>query len=119
MSQRDKTDFHARDRWLLFAFTIGPLAALSDLGVAYSLVPTACERGSNTMLHISGAAFLILALTGAVIGRHYHRQCGDPGGLLWMERTRWLAVVSICLSIASAIVIVAFEIPNVILRSCN
>jgi hypothetical protein len=107
----EKTDFRPRDRWLTYAFLIGPLAALTQLTVMYTLVPTACAQQSKVMLHASSLAFFILALTGTWIGWR-HRQAGD-------ERTRWLAVAAIFLSLGSALVIVALEIPNVILRNCQ
>jgi len=119
MSNREKTDFRTSDRWLVLAFTLGPLAALSNLVVAYVLVPTACEHGSKTLLHAMTIGFLLVALAGAVIGRHYQRKCDEPDPFLPVERARWLAVVAIVLSIGSAIVIIAMEIPNVILRSCD
>jgi uncharacterized membrane protein len=119
MSDREKTDFRTSDRWLVFAFTLGPLAALSNLVVAYALVPTACEHGAKTLLHATTVAFLIVALAGALIGRHYQRKCNEPDAFLPVERSRWLAIVAIVLSIASAIIIVAMEVPNVLLRSCD
>jgi hypothetical protein len=39
--------------------------------------------------------------------------------VLWKERTRWLAMVVIVLSLFAALSIIAMEIPNVILRSCD
>jgi cytochrome bd-type quinol oxidase subunit 2 len=107
----EKTDFRPRDRWLTYAFLVGPLAALTQLTVMYTLVPEACEQQSKMMLHASSLAFFILALTGAWIGWR-DRQAGN-------ERTRWLAVAVILLSLGSALVIVALEIPNLILRSCD
>jgi hypothetical protein len=110
-----KTDFTTRDRWLLFAFTIGPIAALGDLLVSNALAPTACDQQSKMMLHISSAVFFIVALIGALIGQGIgsrDRHAAD-------ERTRWQSMIVIFLSIASALVIVAIEIPNVILRSCD
>lgn len=107
-----KTDFRTSDRWLMFGLVLGPLAALANLTVSYSLVQTACERGSKLILHTSMVAFFIVSLIGALIGRRYaHPTAGD--------RTRWLASVTIYLALASAVVILAMEIPNVILRSCD
>jgi hypothetical protein len=107
----EKTDFRPRDRALTYAFLIGPLAALAQQAVMYTLVPTACERASKTMLHGSTAAFLMIALSGA--------EFRDAGGDLSRERSRWLAVAAMALSIGSMIVIVALELPNVILRNCQ
>jgi hypothetical protein len=119
MSDRDKTDFRARDRWLILAFCLGPLAVLTHLNVSYALVQESCARGSKTMLHLSAALFLLMALAGAGIGWPLYRRFADAEGELWQERTRWVALVATVLSIASAIVIIAMEIPNVLLRSCD
>jgi hypothetical protein len=115
----EKTEFHARDRWLTFAFALGPLAALSNLVAGYALVPTACAHASKTMLHVSTAAFFVVALVGALIGWRTCNAFTEADSALWQERTRWFAMVVTILSIGSALVIIAMEIPNVILRSCD
>jgi hypothetical protein len=115
----DKTEFRTRDRWLTFAFALGPLAALSNLTVCYSLVPTACAHGSKLMLHVTTLVFFIAALAGALIGRHYYNQVEESETVLALARTRWLATVAMILSLSSAVIILAMEIPNVILRSCD
>ena len=114
-----KREFHTRDRWLTFAFALGPMAALTHLVVAYALVPSACAQGSKTMLHASAATFFLVALLGAFIGWRYHGAFANDEGMLWKERTRWVAFVVMILSLFSAMLIVAMELPNVILRSCD
>jgi hypothetical protein len=115
----NKTEFHTRDRWLLFAFALGPLAAIAHLTVGYALVPSSCAQGSKAMLHVSAASFFVLTLIGASIGWRYHNIFAEPGGVLWKERTCWLAMVVTILSLSSAVLILAMEIPNLILRSCD
>lgn len=120
----EKTEFGPRDRWLTYAFLIGPLAALAQLTVMYTLVPTACERASRAMLHGSTAAFLVIALSGALVGSRALAsrsvtEFRDAGGDVSRERSHWLAVAATALSIGSMIVIVALELPNVILRNCQ
>ncbi len=115
----EKTEFHARDRWLIFAFALGPMAVLTHLTVSYALVPESCAQDSKTMLHVSTAVFFVLALIAMLIGGHYHRAFMDAEGVLWKERTRWLAIVVMVLSVFSAVVILAMEMSNVILRSCD
>jgi hypothetical protein len=114
-----KRELRGRERLLLFAFALGPLAALSNLAVCYTLVPTACARGSNVLLHASAALFVVIALASALIGRHYHAQFGETGGMLSRERMRWLALVTIVLGLSSVVIIVAMELPNILLRSCQ
>jgi hypothetical protein len=108
----EKTEFRPRDRWLLFAFILGPMSALTCLTVAYGLVPTACAHGSKAMLHACTAVFFVLALSAAAIAWREFRSADE-------ERARWFATVTMSLAISSAVMIVALEIPNWILRSCE
>jgi hypothetical protein len=114
-----KTEFQTRDRWLMFAFILGPLSVLTHLNVSYALVPISCARGDKMLLHLSTAVFLLLAAAAAVIGWRIHGRFADGEGVLWRERTRWLSAVVVALSISSMVVILAMEIPNLILRSCD
>ncbi len=113
----EKTDFHGHDRWLTFAFILGPTAALTNLFVSYSLVSESCVRGTKTMLHITAAAFFVACLIGAALSWRTANWYADSD--LRDERARWLAISGTILCIASALIIVAMEIPNVILRSCE
>ena len=115
----DKTEFRTRDRWLTFAFILGPSTALAHLTVMYTLVPSACASGSMTMLHVATAVSLVIAAIAAAIGWSIHRKFRDSSEVLWQERTRWLSMVTFVLAISSMLVIVALEIPNWILRSCD
>jgi hypothetical protein len=144
-----KTEFRTRDRWLIYAFLVGPMAALSQLNVMYVLVPTACAQGTNAMLHLSTGVFLLIAFSGVLIAGRYAREFASSSGSsgsseflgvprlegtpseglrgteelrgtpLWHERTRWVAKSAMTLSIGSMVLIVALELPNVILRNCQ
>jgi len=114
-----KTDFRTHDKWLVFAFALGPLAALSNLTLSYILVPESCMRGSKLMLHVSAASFFVLTAVAALIAWRVREQIGAPHADDLHERTRWLADGAIILAISSAVLILAMEIPNVILRSCD
>lgn len=115
----EKTEFRTRDRWLLFGFALGPMAVLTHLTVSYALVPESCAQNSKTLLHASTAIFFVLTLVATYIGTHYYRAFANAEGELWKERTRWLSLVVIVLSVFSAIVIIAMELSNLILRSCD
>lgn len=101
---------------LVFAMLIGPLAALSNLAISDALAPTACERGSMLMLHVCAAVSLLLALTGSAIGR---RAVVTQTDMLARDPSHWMAVAAFYLSIGSSLAIIAMEIPNWILRSCD
>jgi cytochrome b561 len=114
-----KTDFRSHDKWLTFAFVLGPTAALSNLFVSYSLVPESCVRGTKTMLHVTAAAFFVSCLIGAALASRIGSRFVERDPDLLHERTRWVATAATILCLASALIIVAMEIPNVILRSCD
>lgn len=115
----EKSEFRSRDRWLMFSLLIGPMSALSNLTVSYILVPSACAQGTKSMLHLSALFFALIALTGAGIAFRIHRICESGGGYLWIERTKWVATAAMVLATGSVVVILAMEIPNIILRSCD
>jgi hypothetical protein len=115
----EKREFRNRDRLLLVSLWLGPVAALSNLTINYSLVAEACLQGTKTMLHAITAAFVVIALASGLVAYRYYRQFAEAEGVLWMERTRWFALLALVLSLASAVVMVAMEVPNVLLRSCT
>lgn len=116
-----KTDFRTHDRWLTFALVLGPLSALADLNVMYALVPESCVRGSKWMLHASAGVFFVLCVAGALIAWRIGSGFTPEGNVAerMVERTRWYALAGVVLCVFSALVIVAMEIPNVVLRSCD
>jgi hypothetical protein len=116
MNADERTDFRSGDRTRLFALAVGPIAALSNLFVSNLLAPSTCEHGSKLLLHLCAGAFVVLALIGSLIGRRLvasHEVMAAP------NPSRWLGIAAFYLSIGSAIAIVAMEIPNLILRSCD
>ena len=114
---RDKQDFTSLDRRLTLASLLGPLAALSNLGMTYSLAPSACVDGSKAVMHVSAGAFLIVSLAAALLGWRHHRDA--VAGIIAEERVRWMARLAVALSLLSALAIVAMEIPNIMLRNCD
>lgn len=116
-----KTDFRPLDKWLTFTLLLGPVAALLNLSVSYILVPEACERGTKLALHLSALIFFASCLAGAFkasrIAARFVPEGPVPDRVI--ERTRWLAIAGVALCVFSALVILAMEIPNVILRSCD
>jgi hypothetical protein len=117
MPDERKTDFHRGDRPLMLAMILGPAAALSHLLVSYTLVPTACEQGTKTLLHASSVVFVLVCLSAAWIGRRAHP--ATAATVEREERARWMATLATALSLFSAMVVLAMELANVILRSCD
>jgi hypothetical protein len=118
---RQPTEFRARDRELLFAFVAGPVAVLTNLTISYMLVPESCERQSKLILHLTTAVFLVVIAGAFALARSIHRRftAAEAKLILWQERTEWMARSAMILGVASMIVLVAMEIPNLILRSCD
>jgi hypothetical protein len=112
-----KTDFRSHDRWLVLAFALGPLSALSNLTVSYFLTPESCTRGSKVLLHAVAIAFMATSFLAAIIARRVGS--GFPDADPVSERTRWQSNAATVLAVASVVLIVAMEIPNLILRSCD
>jgi hypothetical protein len=114
-----KTDFRRHDRWLVVAMILGPLAALTNLTVSYVLMPESCMRGSKAILHATSATFFVLTLVAAAIAWRIRAAFGSPAEDDLHERTHWMANASIVLALSSALLVIAMEIPNLILRSCD
>jgi hypothetical protein len=119
-AQADKREFRTRDRWLNFALALGPAAWLLHLNVSYMLVPESCGAGTKTMLHAVTAACAAAALVAAGIAWRIRAACAaEPPESLWVARTRWLATMVLLLSLSMMVVILAQQIPNLLLRSCD
>jgi hypothetical protein len=119
MASERKTDFRPRDRWLLFALFLAPAAWMLHLDLSFALVRETCVDGSKLKLHILTAVCVAIALVAAAIAWWIRGvSLAEPETPL-SERTKWIATTAVILSISMAIVIVAQEIPNVILRSCD
>jgi hypothetical protein len=114
-----KTDFRGHDKWLVIALNLGPLSALSNLTLSYILAEESCVRGSKLILHVSAAAFFALTMLAILIARRAGGAASAAAADSLQERTQWMANAAIVLAIASAVLIVAMEIPNLILRSCD
>jgi hypothetical protein len=107
-----KTDFSARDKRLIAAFLLGPVAWMLHLNVSYGLVPESCGRGTKLALHVVTIACVAIALIAFAMAWKIRGEAPLD------EKTMWMSTVAAALAIAMAVVIVAQEIPNVILRSC-
>lgn len=114
-----KTDFRTHDKWLVVALALGPLALLSNVTFSYILSFESCVQQSKTILHITSAAFFALALVAAVIARRVAAAFAPLPADDLKERTLWMANAATILALGSAVVIIATEIPNLILRSCD
>jgi hypothetical protein len=113
---------HRRDVLLGLAAFAGPVAWALHLLASYSLAPTACEMASKISLHLATLGCLLLAGAGALIGWRFWKELPEGStetGEATSSRARFMALASTVLSLAFALVIVAAEVPNWILRVCD
>jgi hypothetical protein len=115
----DKHEFRPRDRKLLACVLTPPAAVLANLTLNYALVPTACANGTKGLLHIVTLGFTVICAVTGLLSWRYHEEFSRPANELWQERTRWVAMIGVVLAIFSVMVLVAMEIPNIVLRSCD
>lgn len=118
MAAESKREFRERDRWLNFALILAPAAWLAHLNVSYMMVPQSCVDGSNLKRHIATGVCLALALAAAAIAWRI-RGTVTHESVLSEQRTKWVATFVVVLSLAMVLVIVAQEIPNIVMGSCD
>jgi hypothetical protein len=107
-----KSDFTPFDRRLVAALLLASGAWFAHLCLSDALMPESCVDGTKLILHV----MTLVCLLGAAIA----------SWIAWLARSRaagesarWNATVTLVLSIAFALVSVAQEIPNLLLRSCD
>ncbi|HYH09587.1 MAG TPA: hypothetical protein VEK11_21240 [Thermoanaerobaculia bacterium] len=114
-----KTDFRPHDKMLLVSFILGPLSAVTNVTISYFLSQESCVQGSKTILHLTSAAFLLLAVSGVFMARLSGTRAAAVSTDALKERVQWLTTAAMALGVGSVLVIIASEIPNLILRSCD
>jgi hypothetical protein len=106
---------------LAFAFIAGPVFVLAMQSLAYAQVPWACTRGRLGIVHLVPAIFVVLTLLAigsawtawSRAGRH-----GQAEGDTVPDRTRFVALSGLLMSVASLVVIVAMWIPLFVFDPC-
>jgi len=111
-----------RDVLLGLSVFAGPGAWAIDELASYSLAATACDLGTGWILHLVFAVTLLVSLGGAAlahgIGRGLPTGSTAQGGL-WASRARFMALAGRVLGLAFAVVLVAMEVPNWVLKVCS
>ena len=118
MAAEDKREFRDRDRWLNFAMILGPAAWLAHLNFSYVMVPESCADGSNLKLHVATGVCLAFALAAAAIAWRIRGTIADESTLS-EQRTKWMTTFVVILSLSMVLVIVAQEIPNIVMGVCD
>jgi hypothetical protein len=112
MAEKERmTDFRPEDRRLIAALIIASSGWVLHLNVSYILVPESCSNGSKMMLHALTAICIAFTAIAAAMAWRLRTTA--------REHVQWMATMTVAFSVGLALVIVAQEIPNLILRSCD
>jgi hypothetical protein len=104
-----------------FAVLAGPAALVLNQLAGYALVKWACASGHVGVLTSIAAASLALAAAGGWIGwvcRRRTHGAGEHGGGI-EDRTRFMAIVGIGLSVLMGLLIVLQAYPQFVLSPCE
>lgn len=121
----------SHERWRLAALwaglLTGPIVWLALLEVNYVLAYVACETRSTWFMHLAVAVALLL-----VAAAGYAARAASFGHILGAEtrtpplsdetrvqRSRWMSLAGVAFSLWFLIVILAMEVPLVVLRECQ
>jgi hypothetical protein len=122
MDDSRETHVERRDVLLWFAVLAGPFAWAMHEQVSYMLTPTACDSGRHILLHLVSLVALLIALAGAALGWSRFKafpegstEKGDPEA----SRIRFMALSAAVSCAFFALVILAAEVPNLVLRVCD
>jgi hypothetical protein len=118
---------HRRNAALWIGALAGPLVWLSLLQTNYLLAYVACETGRTWFMHLAAAlAVLLVAAAGLVAWRASdgplmvdERLSGPLDPETHRQRSRWMRFAGVALSGWFIVVILATEIPLVVLRECQ
>ena len=115
-------EIRRRDVLLWLPVLAGPFSWALHEQASYMLTPSACDAGSHLMLHLITLGTLLIALAGAALAWSRWKafpegstEKGDPEG----SRIRFMALSGLGLCVTFALIILAAEIPNWVLRVCD
>lgn len=122
MADSRETHVERRDVLLWLAVLAGPFAWALSEQMNYMLTPTACASGRHVLLHLVSLGTLLIALAGAALGWSRFKafpegstEKGDPEA----SRIRFMALAAATSCVFFALVILATEVPNLVLGVCD
>jgi hypothetical protein len=107
-----KPELRSPDKVLVTAALAGPLVWLSQLTVAFALVGPLCQWQQRWPLHVTTAVALALVVAAVVV---CWRRARTPGT---SDPARRLATAGAALGTFFAVLVVALELPVVLLHPC-
>ena len=115
-------DIERRDVLLWLTLLAGPFAWALQQQVSYMTTPTACASGRHVFLHLVSLVALLIVGAGAALAWTRWKSApegstekGDPKG----SRTRFMALSALTTCAFFLLVILATEVPNLVLRVCD
>lgn len=115
-------EIERRDVLLWLAVLAGPLAWALQQQVSYAITPTVCAAGRHVFLHLVSLIALLIVGAGAALAWSRWKAApegsteeGDPKA----ARIRFMALSGLTACVFFALVIVATEIPNLVLKVCD
>lgn len=122
MAPTEKSDFDRTDRLLAAAMLAPPLIWFAHLNVSYAWVPSACASGDWLKLHLfTIAGILITVVAGWGSWRflqRFGRGTTDEGDAR-ATRRRFMAVSGTAFAVVFILLILANEVPVIVLRRCG
>jgi hypothetical protein len=121
----------SHERWRLAAVwagvLAGPLAWLTLLEVNYLFAYVACEVQGTWFMHLAtAAALIVVAAAGFAAWRASHGDMTTDETLTHplsdetrKQRSRWMSLAGVASSIWFIVVILAMEVPIVVLKECQ
>lgn len=105
----------------------GPLVWLTLLETNYVLAYVACETGSTWFMHLAvGVALLLVAVAGyAAWAASYGDMMADEtqtpplSDETRLQRSRWMSLAGVAFSAWFILVILAMEVPIIVLKECQ
>jgi hypothetical protein len=121
----------SHERWRLAAVwagvLAGPLAWLTLLEVDYLFAYVACEVQRTWFMHLASAvAVALIAASGYAAWTASHGDMRDEETVTHplsdetrRQRSRWMSLAGVAFSIWFIVVILAMEVPIIVLRECQ
>lgn len=122
MAREAKTDFDRTDWRLTFAVLLSPVIWFAHLNVSYSLVQSWCDSPSRWLLHVVTLAGLLSVASAGLLSWRSLQQFGREQtdyGHATETRRRFMALVGTAFAPFFALLILANEVANLMIRSCG
>ena len=122
MAPTAKSDFDKTDRLLALAMLAPPVIWFAHLSISYVWVPSSCATGDWLKLHLCTVAGILLTAAAGWGSWHFLQAFGHGTtneGDARLTRRRFMAIVGSVFAAVFILLILANEVPNIVLRRCG